>query len=134
VKEITAKDAHETLAKDTSIVFVDVRSTQEYQGGHPAGSLNVPIMNKGMMGMSPNPEFLAVITAAVPKDKKVFLSCMSGNRSARAGMLMEQNGWKDVTNVTSGWGGRRDMGGNLLEPGWAELGLLRHFAFFFRSA
>ncbi len=119
MKEVSPKEAHEAASKDASIVLIDVRSVGEYQEGHPAGSLNIPFMNKGMMGMSPNPDFLAVMTAAVPKDKKVLLSCLSGGRSAKAGMMMEQNGWKDVTNVRCGWGGSRDTG----EPGWSGLGL-----------
>ncbi|MEZ0229315.1 MAG: rhodanese-like domain-containing protein [Planctomycetota bacterium] len=123
MKDTGAKEAHEAASKDPNVVLIDVRSVGEYQDGHPAGSLNIPIMNKGMMGMSPNQDFLAVVTACVPKDKKVLLSCMSGNRSGRAGMILEQNGWKDVTNVRSGWGGVRDMGGNVTEPGWLALGL-----------
>jgi rhodanese-related sulfurtransferase len=123
MKEVGPKEAHEAASKDPDVVLVDVRSVGEYQEGHPAGSLNIPLMNKGMMGMSPNPDFLAVVTACVPKDKKVLVSCLSGGRSAKAGMLMEQNGWKDVTNVRCGWGGAKDMGGNITEPGWATLGL-----------
>ena len=123
MKEVGPKEAHDAASKDPSVVFVDVRSVGEFQDGHPSGSLNIPFMNKGMMGMSPNPDFLAVITATVPKDKKVLVSCLSGGRSARAGQLMEQNGWKDVTNVRCGFGGARDMGGNITEPGWAACGL-----------
>jgi rhodanese-related sulfurtransferase len=123
MKELSCKEAQDAFAKDPSIVFVDVRSVPEYSESHPKGALNVPIMNKGPGGMTPNPEFLQVITAAVPKDKKVLVSCLSGGRSARAGMLMEQNGWRDVTNVRGGFGGARDMMGNVTEPGWAAQGL-----------
>jgi rhodanese-related sulfurtransferase len=123
MKEVSPKEANDLLAKDTSAVLVDVRTVQEFQEGHPAKSLNVPIMVKGAFGMSPNPEFLAVISAAVPKGKKVFLSCRSGQRSARAAMIMEQNGWTDTTNVRCGFGGATDMAGNIVEPGWAACGL-----------
>ena len=123
MKEVSPKEANDAFSKDPSIVFLDVRSVPEFQEGHPKGSLNIPIMNKSWTGMSPNPDFLAVVTANVPKDKKVLVSCMSGNRSARAVMLLEQGGWKDVTNVRCGFGGARDMMGNLTEPGWAALGL-----------
>jgi rhodanese-related sulfurtransferase len=125
MKEIGPKDAHDAVTKDPGIVLLDVRSVPEFQGGHPKGALNIPIMSKGPGGgaMMPNQDFMAVAAAAVPKDKKVLVSCMSGNRSARAVMLLEQGGWKDVTNVRCGFGGARDMMGNLTEPGWAALGL-----------
>lgn len=123
MKEVSPKEAHDAVAKDPSVVLVDVRSVPEFQDGHPKGALNIPIMNKGMMGMSPNPDFLAVAQATLPKDKKILLSCLSGNRSGRAAMLLEQNGWKNVTNVRCGWGGARDMAGNVTEPGWSALGL-----------
>jgi len=123
MKEISPKEAHEQATKDAGIVFIDVRSVQEFQEGHPKGALNIPIMHKGSFGMAPNPEFLTVVTGCVPKDKKVIVSCFSGQRSARAAGLMEQNGWKDLTNVRGGFGGARDMAGNVTEPGWAACGL-----------
>ena len=123
MKEISPKEAHDLVTKEPSTVLVDVRTVQEFTEGHPAGALNVPIMVKGAFGMSPNPEFLSVVSACVPKEKKVLLSCRSGQRSARAAMLMEQNGWKDTTNVRCGFGGAMDMAGNVVEPGWAACGL-----------
>lgn len=124
MKEVSPKEAYDAVTKDPSVILVDVRTVGEFQDGHPVGSLNVPFMHKGMMlGMQPNPDFLAVMEAVIPKGTKVLLSCMSGGRSARAGQLLEQNGWKDVTNVRCGWGGARDAGGNVTEPGWVDCGL-----------
>src|SRR5437764_10184584 len=123
VRELNPKEAHDAISKAKGAVLLDVRSAPEFASGHPAGALNVPIIHKGMMGMQPNPDFLAVVSAVVPKDKTVFVSCMSGQRSMRACMLMEQNGWKDLTNVRAGWGGARDMSGAVIEPGWQASGL-----------
>ena len=75
------------------------------------------------MGMQPNPEFLEVASASVPKDAKVLASCQVGQRSMFACQIMEQAGWKDLTNVRAGFGGLRDMTGNVIEPGWAQLDL-----------
>ena len=32
-------------------------------------------------------------------------------------------GFKDVSNIMGGFGGARDQSGNVVEKGWAELGL-----------
>src|SRR5256885_16718402 len=116
LRELNPKDAPYAISKAKEAVLHDVRSAPEFASGHPAGALNVPIMHKGPMGMQPNPDFLAVVSAVVPKDKTVFVSCMSGQRSMRACMVMEQNGWKDLTNARAGWGGARGLSGPGPQP------------------
>jgi rhodanese-related sulfurtransferase len=123
MKELSPKEAHDALTKNKAIVLLDVRSTGEFAQGHPAGALNIPLMDQGPGGMTPNPDFMAVVTAAIPKDRTVLVTCLSGGRSARAGGSMEQAGWKDVTNVRCGWGGAKNMVGQITEPGWKACGL-----------
>jgi len=105
--------------------YVDVRSTAEYAQGHPAGAVNVPLLDRDPHGqMAPNPDFVRVMQANFPPDAKLLIGCQVGGRSARAAQMLEAFGFKDVTNVQGGFGGARDpMTGRAMAPGWAESGL-----------
>ena len=121
--EASPKDVHDALQREKDAVLVDVRSVPEFEAGHPKGSLNIPIM-LGSPGMfQPNPDFLAVCEKVLPKDKPIYMSCRSGQRSAKACMILEQNGWKTTTNVLAGWDGARNFFGQVVEPGWRDCGL-----------
>jgi rhodanese-related sulfurtransferase len=123
VKEIGCREAHEGCAKNPDALIIDVRAPGEYAAGHPAGALNVPIMLGSPGAFSPNPDFLAVMEKVAPKGTTLYLSCQSGNRSGRAGALLEQNGWTDVANIRAGWGGARNFLGQVTEQGWSSTGL-----------
>jgi rhodanese-related sulfurtransferase len=121
MKRISPKEAKELL--DGGWTYLDVRSEREFEGGHPAGSVNIPIMHAGPAGMSPNPDFLTVVAAAFPKDKQLVVGCQAGGRSARAVQLLEGAGYTQLADQRAGFGGARDAGGRITEPGWAAEGL-----------
>ena len=50
-KTVTPEEAKALL--DQGYVYVDVRSEQEFESGHPAGALNVPISFMGPGGLEP---------------------------------------------------------------------------------
>ncbi|MBI3725216.1 rhodanese-like domain-containing protein [bacterium] len=122
IGEVSPKDAS-AIFDEGGAILLDVRTAEEFANGHPAGSWNIPVMSAGPRGMQPNPDFLAVVQAAVPKDRKVLVSCMSGQRSMRACQIMAESGYQDLANVSSGYGGKRDMFGRTTEPGWLALNL-----------
>jgi rhodanese-related sulfurtransferase len=68
-------------------VIVDVRTPQEYQGGHIKGSLNIPLQS------------LAASLAKLKKDKPVITCCASGMRSASARSVLLSNGFTEVYNA-----------------------------------
>ena len=105
--------------------YVDVRSMAEYGGGHPAGAVNVPLLDRDAFGqMAPNPDFVRVMQANFQPDAKLLIGCQVGGRSARAAQVLEAFGFSDVTNVKGGFGGARDpMTGRAAAPGWVESGL-----------
>jgi len=111
------------LVDEDGYVYVDVRSVQEFEAEHPTGSFNVPLMNAGPAGMTPNPEFMTVMSKAFPRDRKLVLGCKSGNRSMRAANLLVQQGWSDVLDQRAGFDGARDPFGQVTEPGWKAAGL-----------
>lgn len=67
------------------MIYIDVRTKGEYDGGHVEGAINCDIMDM-MYGKFPD----------VPKDAEITLYCESGNRSMMAKTMLEQNGWKKV--------------------------------------
>lgn len=102
--------------------YVDVRSVQEFQAGHPAGSYNVPLLELGAMGMTPNPEFLAVMEKLFPKDSKLVVGCKAGGRSMRAAGMLQAAGYTSVVDQRAGFeGGPSPSGG--FEAGWRPKGL-----------
>ncbi len=122
IRRVSPQEAH-ALVTNEGYVHVDVRSVPEYEGGHPAGSYNVPIAHATPSGMQPNADFLAVMTARFPKDTKLLLGCMSGNRSMRAAGALEAAGYTVLVDQRAGWGGSKDPFGRVQEAGWAASGL-----------
>ncbi|MEV7979365.1 rhodanese-like domain-containing protein [Streptomyces sp. NPDC086519] len=73
--------------------LLDVREDDEWQAGHAAGALHIPIS-----------EFVArygEFTEAAPQDARVHVICRSGGRSAQVTMYLVQQGI-DAVNVDGG--------------------------------
>ena len=69
-------------------VLLDVRTPEEYRGGHIPGSRNLPL------------DALQGVTDAVPdKGTPLFVYCRSGARSGQAVRLLGQMGYTRVTNI-----------------------------------
>nr|WP_202456491.1 MULTISPECIES: rhodanese-like domain-containing protein [unclassified Streptomyces] len=73
--------------------LLDVREDEEWQAGHAAGALHIPMS-----------EFVArygELTEAAPQDGKVNVICRSGGRSAQVAMYLGQQGI-EAFNVAGG--------------------------------
>jgi rhodanese-related sulfurtransferase len=124
VKEITPQQAHDILSADTTAVYIDVRTEREFANGHPQGAVNIPVaFPDPARGMMVNPDFVKVVEANFPREKKLIVGCQAGPRSNAAAGLLEQAGFQDVSNMLGGFGGMRDQTGNVRAPGWAASGL-----------
>ena len=108
-KRVDPKEAHALLEQGWT--YVDVRTEQEFEGGHPAGALNIPLSS---------PDFLAVMKATFPPDTRLVVGCQLGGRSARACQTLEANGYTQLVDHTAGWGGQRDGAGRVVMVGWAD--------------
>jgi rhodanese-related sulfurtransferase len=107
-------------------VYVDVRSTQEYGAGHPAGAVNVPLIEPDPdTGQPvPNPDFLRVMQAHFTPASCLLIGCQVGGRSMRAAQMLTAFGFEHVANVRGGFQGTRDRGtGQVVDPGWTDSGL-----------
>ena len=111
------------LIDEQGYVYLDVRSEPEFAGGHPTGAQNIPLMNMGSGGMTPNPDFLAMVQAVYPKDAKLVVGCKAGGRSLRAAEVMTAAGYTSVIDQRAGFDGPRDAFGALTEKGWGPAGL-----------
>ena len=121
--EISPDQAKALLDGDEGYVYIDVRSVPEFENGHPAGSHNIPIFHRTPMGMTPNPEFLAIVQAHFDPSDKILVGCQMGGRSARAAQALVASGFTSVSNVAGGFGGARNEAGEVVAQGWVDLGL-----------
>lgn len=108
-KRVAPNEAKALL--DQGWTYVDVRTEQEFDGGHPAGAINIPLSS---------PDFLAVVKANFPADSKLVVGCQLGGRSARACAMLEHEGYTQLVDHTAGWGGQRDGAGRVVLAGWAD--------------
>ena len=122
MKHVSVTEAHQQ--QQNGHTYVDVRSTREFESGHPAGAVNVPLLEHDDSGqMTQNPDFLRVMKASFAPDAKLLVGCQAGMRSLKAAQMLETFGFADVSNVKGGWGGARDQSGAVLEPGWSTSNL-----------
>jgi rhodanese-related sulfurtransferase len=121
-ENVNPTQAKELLEGDGEAIYIDVRSMPEYENGHPAGALNIPVMHREAMGMVPNPDFVRVVQSHFAPDAKLLIGCQSGARSTRAAEALIAAGFTGVSNVTGGFGGTRTPMGETVERGWMELG------------
>ncbi len=108
-KRVDPKEAKALL--DQGWKYVDVRTEQEFEGGHPQGAFNIPFSS---------PDFLAVMKATFSPDSRLVVGCQLGGRSARACAVLEANGYQLIVDHTAGWGGQRDGAGRVVMAGWAD--------------
>jgi rhodanese-related sulfurtransferase len=118
---ISPQEASQKLAEGWT--YVDVRTVEEFEAGHPPGAVNVPIALAAPGRMTPNPDFLPVMAAAFPKDAKIVVGCKAGGRSMRAAQELLGAGFTNVVDQRAGWDGARDPFGQIVEPGWSRVGL-----------
>lgn len=86
---VTAEEAM-ALNKDENYIYVDVRSAKEFEAGHVAGALNMPLQNYYYeMKSEPHITYL--------------LQCQVGYRSTLAASILYAKGVKNIKNVDGGY-------------------------------
>ena len=124
IPQTTPTEAHEILTSDSAALYLDVRSSQEFEAGHAEGALNIPIAEADGGGpLAPNPDFLAVVKRHLAPERRLLVGCLSGKRSQRACAVLLEAGYTNVANIQGGFGGARDAGGQVLTEGWRDAGL-----------
>ena len=121
VKRVTPPEAQALLVEGWT--YLDVRSIPEFEGGHPAGAVNVPLLHLLNGRMAPNADFQAVVAANFPPDTKLVVGCKVGGRSAQAAAILDAAGYTNVVDMRGGYGGERDAMGRVTCAGWSEQNL-----------
>ncbi|NCO57179.1 MAG: sulfurtransferase [Nitrospirae bacterium CG18_big_fil_WC_8_21_14_2_50_70_55] len=85
--------------QQSGAVLLDVRTPEEFAGGHAAGAQLVPWLYGGGR---PNPEFVEAVGKLAPPDQPLVVICQSGSRSAQAAARLRGAGYQAVYNVAGG--------------------------------
>ena len=103
VTPLTVTEAY--AAQCEGATFIDVRSSIEFAEGHPAGAINVPLLeaDEDNGQMMPNPDFVRVMKTNFVAGTRLLVGCRSGERSGRAAQMLEVFGFSSVTNVLGGF-------------------------------
>lgn len=104
IPQISPLEAKNILDQNADATYVDVRSTQEFQEGHPVGAVHLALLDFQNGQMAPNPKFTQDFETKFPKNKKLIIGCQAGGRSQRACELLQSLGYQDVSNVSGGYG------------------------------
>lgn len=78
----------EQFYKTENAVLIDVRTEDEYKGGHIEGSINIPLQ-----------KISDVQNRIKEQNPPIFVHCLSGGRSAKAASVLKSMGYTNVTNI-----------------------------------
>jgi rhodanese-related sulfurtransferase len=80
------------VAADGSVVFMDIRSADDYAAGHIPGAISNPYGTSMVAGLKD-----------LPKDKKIVVNCYSGQTAGQTVAIMKLMGY-DAVSVNGGMG------------------------------
>jgi rhodanese-related sulfurtransferase len=105
-------------------IYLDVRTVEEFEAGHPEGAYNLPIMLRDAAGaMAPNSAFASALKRTFPLDARLVIGCRSGQRSAKACQVALGLGYREIVDVCGGFAGATDASGRVVQKGWQAHGL-----------
>jgi rhodanese-related sulfurtransferase len=118
---VTPAEAHAFMGAGAKLVDVRTKPELAYVGSVP-GAMAVEWQT--YPGGTPNPDFIAQLSALVPKDQPVMFLCRSGGRSHAAAQAATKAGWKEAYNILEGFEGDKDASGHRnTVGGWRKAGL-----------
>lgn len=91
IEEISAENFAERFTKDSSLHLLDVRRESEYKSEHIVGATNFPL------------DFLSQNMSMLSTDKKYYLHCAGGYRSAIAISILKSRGYDRLVNIQGGY-------------------------------
>lgn len=99
IKHVKADEAAK-LVEAGKVTVIDVRTPDEFKGGHIKGAKNIDISS----------ETFERDLAALDKSKSYLVHCQSGGRSTRSLKTFEKLGFKDIYHLDEGFGGWEETG------------------------
>lgn len=91
IPQVSADEVYQSI-DDKSVSIIDVRTEHEFSKGKIKNSTNIPldqVADKAEKVLS-------------DKNKKIYVYCLSGNRSEAAAQILQKLGYKNIFNMTSG--------------------------------
>ncbi len=92
IRQINVSTAKQMI-KDSKVELLDVRTPQEFTGGHIKGARNIPVSELASR--------LGELNTI--KDKTIIVYCHAGSRSAAASQVLHKNGFTKVHNLVGGY-------------------------------
>jgi hydroxyacylglutathione hydrolase len=99
VSRVTQISATELRERESALTLIDVRSEREWNAGHAAGAIHIPIGD-----VNARSEDLS-------KERPIATICEGGYRSMLAASMLMRAGFRDVLNVAGGMGAYRSSSG-----------------------
>ena len=115
IEQIDPNEAHERMKAEA--VYVDVRTEEEFEAGHPENAKHVPLHHLDDGQMILNDSFAEEFQVAFPKETELIMGCRSGGRSQKAAEILVGVGYTNVVNMVGGFLGKPG------QQGWDQLGL-----------
>ncbi|MFM1913226.1 MAG: Hydroxyacylglutathione hydrolase [Bacteroidota bacterium] len=92
IANLNPKEFQESLIKDDNVFILDVRTPEEFAGGHLEGATNININSSNFDSEIEN----------IDKERNVYVYCLSGGRSTQAANALKEKGFKHVINMNGG--------------------------------
>jgi len=92
---VTSKEASNLLQKDTTIVVLDVRTSDEFKQGHVKGAVNIDILKSDA----------TTKIDSLNHDTTYLVYCRSGHRSGMAVKHMVKSKFKMIYEMSDGFVG-----------------------------
>ena len=92
IKNVNAEEAYKLINNNKELVILDVRTQEEYDGGHIPGAKLIPVQVLPMK-LSELKEY---------KDKPVLVYCASGGRSPRAVDTLVKSDFTNIYHLSRG--------------------------------
>lgn len=83
---------YKQVTSGNKVTVIDVRTPQEYQDGHIKNAQNINVQSADFKAKMEN----------FDKDKPIYIYCRSGARSAKAGKILEDMGFKEIYDLKGG--------------------------------
>ena len=85
---VDINSVEQELINNPDAVLIDVRTKQEYAGGHLPHSINLP-----------QGQEQAIVNIVPDKDTPIYVHCYSGARSSASASVFKRMGYTHVTNI-----------------------------------
>jgi len=125
IEEVFPWDLEEIIENDPSVLLVDIREINEFEGCYIKDSLHIP---RGILETACDWDYPDTAPELVnARNRRVILVCRSGNRSAPAAFVLQLMGFNNVVSLRTGIKGWNDsdlplidVNGESVNPDWAD--------------